>query len=404
MIIKRYFLKTVYLFRPFPICFILLLGVLFACSSDKDDIERSYDYFVEVSRSLDLNRHTFLERLGEKEGSPIAVMLPDVQVRVDAIRYRTVSPAGEQLEASGIVCYPATGDFKGVVVAPHFSISADKESPSSVMATIESTLAFLGYVVIAPDYLGFGSTVNLPQPYLHTGSAGQVTSDMVFAVREHLEQVNRAIDDELYVVGYSQGGYSSLAFAKMVQEKYASRILVKKVFAGGGPYDPAGMFNTFIKENRLDNPATVVLTIVGADYSNRLQLDYTRVFQEPLLSNYKEWVVSKKYTLGQINAKIGNREFDSFIHPDIYLAERNNEFNKLYDSLEKNRLTSGWTPTFPLVLFHGRKDKTVPLDNSQKAYDNFKAAGADVSLHIVEFDHGDTAIPFYLYVLNELRK
>lgn len=390
-------------FFPY-ILFLLLLGSLFSCSTEEDDIhppKPEYEYLVEVTDSVFFNRSTLVERLSGIANTPLAKLLPDTEIRTDAIQYHSQSPSGEPLEASGIITYPTSGLFKGVIIGQHHTIGADKEAPSSTMAMIESALALFGYVVITPDNLGFGSTVHLPQNYLHAESVGRVTADMVFATREYLKNRERPIDKEVYVAGYSQGAFSSLAFARTAQEKYPKDIPIRKVFAGGGPYDPVSMFDLFITEDELSNPATVLLTIVGLDYADQLNLDYTRIFIEPALSNYTDWIISKKYTLSNINKKIGSKRMDSFIHPDIYLPERNSEFDKLYISLANNRLTE-WTPSFPLILIHGKKDKTVPYLNAEKAYNAFKNAGVDVRLIPTDYDHSESAILFYINLLFEL--
>ncbi len=382
---------------------ILLLSILYSCSTEDNSPtpEPPSSYFVEVTNAIELNRVTLIQRLLGIGDNPI-FDLPEENISVKAIRYHTVSPSGEPIEASGIITYPISGSFKGVVIGQHYSIGADREAPSSTMAIMESILALYGYVVISPDYLGFGSTVHLPQNYLHAESVGQITVDMVFAAREYMEKENMPIEKEMYIAGYSQGAFSSMAFAKMAQEKYPNEMPIRKVFAGGGPYDPVSMFDLFITSDELANPATVLLTIIGLDYSDQLNLNYSSVFIEPTLSNYEEWCVSKKYTLGDINRKLGSNKMEAFIHPDIYLPERNNEFNKLYNSLKNNRLTE-WLPEFPVLLVHGKKDKTVPYTNSENAFAAFKEAGVDVQLIPTDLDHNESAILFYLNLFLQLK-
>lgn len=389
---------------PYKLLFItLLLSSFVGCSTEENDFppEPSYKYFSEVTASEELNRHSLIEKLAGISGGPIAGLLPDSLIRVDAIRYYTVAPDGSEVIASGIVSYPSSGHFKGVVIAQHHTIGADREAPSSEMAMIETTLSLFGYVVICPDLLGFGSTVALPQNYLHAESVGQMTSDMLFAIREYMEREVKAIGDEVYVTGYSQGAYSAMAFTKYAKEKYASQIPVRKVFAGGGPYDPVNIFDLFIESDVLSNPATVLLTVLAMDYSEQLNLDYTKIFLEPVLSNYEEWCISKKYTLGQINRKMESNKLEDFMHPDIFLPQRNSEFDKLYKALHDNQLLH-WTPSCPVLLVHGKKDRTVPYVNSEKLYESFKSAGVDVQFISTDLDHNESAIPFYVNILTQL--
>lgn len=387
-------------------CLILLLGGLWACSTEDPlppeppipPVEEPI-YFLSATDSLRLNRSTWAERLDMDGQTALLALLPNREIRVDAIRYRTEAPNGEEVEATGIITYPTDHVFKGVVVGLHYSIGAEKETPSAQMAQIETALAMFGYVVVCPDYLGFGPTKDKPQTYIHAQTTGQNAVDMLLASREYMEQEGRPIDHTVSVVGYSQGGYSALAFTKMAEEQYTEEIKLKKVFAGGGPYEPVSMFDYLLEHDELENPSTILLTILGLDYGDQLGLDYSKVLIEPALSNYKEWCISKNYTLGQINRQLGTNKLTKILHPDAFTTTLNSEWKKIYASLTANSLTTGWTPKVPLLLVHGTKDSTVPFINSQTAYDQFKARGADVELRSYPSGHEDTAITFYIAVL-----
>ena len=379
----------------------LCVNFFYACSTDDEKVfppETEDPYFVAVTNSLVLDRVSFAERLGASSEDAFINLLPDSEVKVEAIRYRTMNPQGVEVEASGIIAYPSSGTFRGVVVGQHYTISSNEEAPSSSMATFEAALALFGYVVICPDYLGFGSTVNLPSTYIHAESLGRVTVDMVFATREYMESSGMDIENEMYVVGYSQGGYSALAFQKMAEEQYMKEMPLRKVFAGGGPYDPAAMFDLFVGMDSVEYPSSIPFTVIGLDYGDNLNLNYTNLFQGSLLSNYFEWYVSKKYTMGQINRFLGTDKLSSFMHPDMFRDEMNDDFKKVYSSLQKNSLID-WKPKTTLILVHGKKDMTVPFLNAQNAYDSFISKGCPVELKTVDADHGDTAISFYLTVL-----
>lgn len=398
------------LFRKFySLFFLLLLGGLFACSTGEDEPvvappeeAPSPAYLVEVTHRLLCDRQAFAARLELDPTNPLLSLLPDKEIKIESILYRTEDPLGDAVDASGIVAYPADGELKGVVVSHHYSIGADRESPSYTMSSIESALALFGYLVITPDYLGFGSTRDLPQTYLHAESAGRTSVDMLFAVREYMDSIGTAISHRpVSVAGYSQGAFSALAFTRRVEQEYAGQISLSRLFAGGGPYVPASMFDLFIEQEEIANPSTVLLTVIGLDYAARLNLDYTRVFREPLLSNYRDWCVTKHYTLGQINHLLGTKKLSDFMHPDLFTSTMNPELRKIMTALEENDLTQ-WSPRVPILLVHGTKDQTVPYLNAEKAYQSFTAAGATVNLISVNADHSETALSFYLALLQQL--
>lgn len=378
--------------------FLFILVFLGCTKEDVPEVEKN-NYFIAVTKSETFNAVTFCDRLGA--GASIdPSLLPNSDICVKAIRYLSEDPRGNQVEASGIISYPLEGDIRGVIVGEHATITSLSEAPSAQMVTIESALSLFGYVVISPDYLGFGATSDLPHPYLHVESAGRNSVDMVFAAREYMASIHRPIETPVSVIGYSQGGAVALSFQKMAEKQYAADIPVKRVMAGGGPYDLVEFYNTIIKTDYVGFPASVPLTILGLDYGDNLELDYSKVFQEALLVNYKDWILSKKYTSGKINQYIGTYQATGFVHPDMFKEEMNEEFRKLYLSLKKNSLID-WMPRAPIVLVHGEYDRYVPYVNAQNAYDSFVSKGCKVELIPVKSDHVGTAVNFYLQVLKQ---
>ncbi|MDH6313293.1 pimeloyl-ACP methyl ester carboxylesterase [Parabacteroides sp. PFB2-10] len=401
-------MRSIELSWMYRILMILLVGGLIACSPEEnggevtppDKIDEGY--FIEVTKTKNLNKALLVSDFGIDGTNPLLLLLPEKQLKTEAIRYMSKDPAGKPLEVSGIITYPAEGECKGLVIGQHYTIGADRESPSALMVTAESLLAFFGYAVAVPDYIGFGATVDLPQTYIHAESAGQVSCDMFFAAREYLSLIKRPVEREAYVVGYSQGGYAALAFQQMAERQYADKIKLLRAFAGGGPYLPESIFDHFMQQDEVANPATILLTIVGADYADGLKLDYTKIFLEPVLSSYREWCVSKKYTLGEINHLLPSNRLSDWLHPDFFTENHNEEIRKLKGSLVKNNLID-WVPRAPILLAHSTLDETVPFSNTEAAYKAFQKAGTSVELHTSKLDHSSAAIPFYLLVLQALK-
>ena len=318
------------------------------------------------------------------------------EVRVDKILYRTTTAGGDTILASGIAVWPVSTDFKGVILAGHGSIGASREAPSEQMHDWMSLLALAGYVVVSPDYIGFGASRELPHPYLHAGLTAGASVDMLFAVREYMEMRGTDLGREISVLGYSQGGAAALAIQKLVEEKYPDDIHIINVTAGGGPYDLPFLFDSLL-DGSLSASAFIPITIVGLDYGDGLKLDYSQLFTEPLLSKYNDWIIGKDFSLGEINGLIG----DGFLSPVLTDEwESNSEIAKLRASLAANSLID-WTPKAPLKLIHGTKDKTVPFACSQRAYDAFLKKGCKVELRSVPSDHTGSIVYFILDLLEQ---
>lgn len=382
---------------------LVLIGIFTSCSKDSNTIEKPLSYFVKAARSADYSKEELEQKVGP---SPSTEYLTGTggdftfRVQIDAIHYRTKAPGGNPVIASGIISFPRSGNFKGVILAEHYTVTDEKEAPSEVMGSLESFYSFMNYVVITPDYIGLGITKDLPHPYLHAESTGQVSVDMLFAAREYMESLQKPIPKEIYIVGYSEGGASALACQKMAEQRYASKISIKHVIAGGGPYNLASSCDFFIKADQAAYPCSIPLLAIGLNYGDDLKLDFTKIFHGKLLTNYQEWFCGKKYSSFKINHFLNTHTISEFMHPDMFLPEMNPDFLKLYVSFRKNSLIN-WKPKNPLLLVHGKTDTYVPYLNAQDAYDSFKAQGCPVELSTTKHGHLAT-VPYFYYKVTEI--
>ena len=89
----------------------------------------------------------------------------------------------------------------------------------------------------------------------------------------------------------------------------------RKVFAGGGPYDLAATYDTAMEEDHTDIPCAIPMIVQGINEGEHLGLDLADFFQPKLLENYREWINSKQYTVGEIDKLIGARALSEIMPP-----------------------------------------------------------------------------------------
>ena len=105
-----------------------------------------------------------------------------------------------------------------------------------------------------PDYLGLGvSQVN--HPYQLKDPTASAMIDMVYATKQFCEQINGLqYNDQLYIAGYSEGGYATLAAVKEIEENYPD-INITMSFPMAGAYDMSGtMVDLMLSKERYVNP------------------------------------------------------------------------------------------------------------------------------------------------------
>ena len=173
------------------------------------------------------------------EGNPV--------VEKRYVQWMGKAPVGNgKVPASGIVLgkksiLDGQEKAKGVILYNHGTAMARWEVPSGGF-DINGIYALDGFIVVAPDYYGFGATQDKPQAYLTYYNG--ITA---------LELLNAAVHDlgleglPQYVFGHSEGGMTSAAAAQEWSTNGSAYPYVNltKVFAVNGPYDIYHAFKEF---------------------------------------------------------------------------------------------------------------------------------------------------------------
>ena len=153
---------------------------------------------------------------------------PVCGVQVVKFTYATVGGEGEGTDASGALMVP-TGTApqcsgpRPVVLYAHGTADQRAEDLSAITNTanpaygtstrIALVFAAQGYIVIAPNYAGYDISTLPYAPYLNGSQQSQDAIDGLTAGRQMLGLLGGQVSDngKLYVTGYSQGGYVSMA-------------------------------------------------------------------------------------------------------------------------------------------------------------------------------------------------
>ncbi len=377
---------------------LLFLGVLL-CVSCKKAPYSDFMLLEKVDSEEVVSKNTYIERLGVSSKSALGTLLPDRKVKVVRLLYNTVDPFGNDIIASGIVSYPASFDNNetaGAVLGEHFTICSNAETPSVRMAAHEGLFALFNYVVVNPDYIGYGKTNDKIHPYHIAQNTGQVSVDMLLAAKEYFASQNKRFPRNVTIVGYSEGGHSSMSALKHIEEKYEDWFHLKEVFAGAGAYDLTATYKHIMESDYTSLAVSVPLMLLGIDYGENLGMDFQTIFKEPLRSKYSEWILSKKYSTRAASDSIGSTKLSKFLNIEELEKQAN-----LKVALEKNTLLrKTWYPRTKVWLVHGNKDSVVPFLNSESALKEFKAKGSDIDLKVIEGkDHLEAGNDFYAFCM-----
>ena len=317
------------------------------------------------------------------------------------VAYWSQTPQGDSLLVSGRVYLPKYRILNGIIVANHYTMTADEEVPSNRIS-MEMVYLLKGYAVIMPDYVGYGLSRDELHPYLHWRSAAQTAVDLLNCMPELLDYYGYSYPKDVVVTGYSQGGAVALGVARMIEENYHQENdwSVRKLYAGAGPYDPAGTYLFSMERNEMGIPAAIPLIVMGLNDAYELGFALDEFFLDPLLSNYEDWVVSKEYTVGQINQLMGSTIMSELMTEDA-LSLDSPQADMLYEVLLWNS-NVGYDLQAPAYFLHSLEDEVVPLLNSI----NLEEQMPDKEEKTFDFDyygsHMEASVPFIQYVYQDL--
>lgn len=325
------------------------------------------------------------------------------------VAYWSTDPQGDSLLVSGRVYLPKNRELNGILIANHYTITSDVEAPSN-MFSMESLFTMKGYAVILPDYVGYGVSRDEVHPYLHWRSAAQTAVDLLNNMPAILQHYGYSYPTDIVISGYSQGGAVALGVARMIEEmQYENEEqinenginwTIRKLYAGAGPYDPAGTYIYSIERNEMGIPTAIPLIVMGMNDAYDLGFELQDIFLEPLLSNYDEWVLSKEYTVGEINQLMGSTTMSELMTEDA-LDLDSPLADMLYEVLSWNS-NVGYDLQAPAYFLHSLEDEVVPLLNSI----NLQTQMPDEIGKTYDFgeygSHLEASVPFMKYVYQDL--
>ncbi|MFO7259101.1 MAG: alpha/beta fold hydrolase [Bacteroidota bacterium] len=315
-------------------------------------------------------------------------------VRVYRIVYRT-SYRGDVTEASGLLFVPQNVQGGAPLVSLQHGTTFRKDDAPSVAGEFSGVELFAsaGYVALMPDYLGYGASSSIFHPYYDREHSASAVTDMILAVGAFAGQEGIALDGRVFLAGYSEGGYTTMAAAHAMENGAIPDYSLTAVAAGAGGYDLPHMLNTILEGETYDYPAYIAFLVKAYNetYSwNRPLTDffadeYAAVLSERLNGDYDD---------GDINPLLTNNIHELF-NPDFLAALEDPEGELEFKGALEMNAVSAWHATTPIRLYHGTADIVVPYSNSERTLESMLNAGSEeVSLiSIPGGTHGSSLVP-----------
>ncbi|SEI49581.1 Alpha/beta hydrolase family protein [Dyadobacter koreensis] len=388
---------TTFLFRKTWALLIWSLLLFTACSDNDNPVEPTPS-----EENKYLKESTFLKDLSKEEitkevaaTSPLLTSYVRNPVKVYKITYKTTNTDGAEITASGAVIMPVSDQPLSMISVQHGTITADASAPSnfqpgSEAASFGTLFASLGYIIVYPDYIGYGASKDFPHPYEHRASLASSTLDMLRAAKELIKgQTAVKWNEKLYLAGYSEGGYATMSLQKKIEEEASSEFNLKASSCGAGAYDKTAFMKYVI------NSSTNSVASYNSLYLWVL-LTYDRIYKlnKPTTYYFKEPFAAQIAQLGISNPI--NVSFSTILNDSFKKALNDGTDTGFVNAIGDNDVYN-WKPKTPTRLYHGDADPLVFYFNSVNAVNAMKKLGAaDVELITVPGGTHSSSITTFL--------
>jgi pimeloyl-ACP methyl ester carboxylesterase len=332
-----------------------------------------------------------------------------VSVRLDCVtEYRNEGAASISWDLSGIVFLP-TGSPGEQLLAPILSLQhgtqvnrnnapskfdpnpdaflneplrpeTDEALLNFLECEIGASLAGMGYIVVMPDYPGFGDNSAI-HPYVHS-SLGDCVRDAVkatIALTSSDQWKDRiSWNRHLYLIGYSEGGYATMVGAKSLTAMPGEAIQVTAAVPCDGAYDLSGTMVERILDGTAElNPHYVPYTFIGYEsiygtslFNSLSPFKTAYAVKLPCLFDGNHWTIQMYKAIpraGLFSQRYAARD----VLNDAVMENLEDTSSPLFRAIRDNDAFRGWKPDFAMRIVHCKDDDVVPVENAIAAYEAF---------------------------------
>jgi len=241
-------------------------------------------------------------------------------------------------------------------------------------------LASNGYLTVAPEYTGYGSTCDRTHCFVYGPELTKSIIDAIFAARTFFEAMGFPLSlieggVPLYLTGWSQGGAGALATEYYLEKDYPDEdynIIATSCLSG--PYNLKGFIERAFA-NPYDFNLTTALYSWAAYCINYFdegtQRPTDQMFVLPIYDQTSSLMFATSCPANVFRENFMQRVLDG---TDIGFCE----------AMARSSYHQGWCPKAKVYLYHGTDDMIVPFFNSKDTYENLKKEGADIEFYPYE--------------------
>ncbi len=358
----------------------------FACDKDSDPIDPTIEEQQLVS-------YTLMQEYPLANLQLLVSLIPDnpyanslrYSVSIYKVVYKTTYK-NEVIEASGVLYLPQNLAEPGPLLSLQHGTAFRKNDAPSANTDFNGfeLFAAAGYITFMPDYIGYGASADKVHPYYDQEHSALAVIDLLKAGKEILDAENVEASGQVFLAGYSEGGYVTMAAAREIEEEPAHGLTLTAIAAGAGGYDLVHMLEGVKTNSFYSYPAYFAFLLNGYRVTYDWDKPLSYFFQEPYASQIPT-LLDGTQGGSYINSNL-TTDLNALFDPGFYNRLKSNEEAQLQQALMSNSFRD-YSPQVPTRLYHGTADTTVPLENSQNTFDRFIENGSE-SVELIVIPNG----------------
>jgi pimeloyl-ACP methyl ester carboxylesterase len=312
-------------------------------------------------------------------------LIPAYDVKVYKVVYKTSDASGATINASGALVVPQSLAAPAPLLSSQHGTTTLKSAVPSTAppASLPEALVFgtAGYVTVMPDYIGYGESGDRFHPYLHAKSLAGAVVDLLRAAKTFCATNNIALNGKLFLEGYSEGGYATMAATREIQEKHAAEFAITASAPMAGPYDLSTSLLEIMSSSSYPSPGFVAFAFWAYDRVYALNM-LGQVFM-PVYGAKLDSLFDGTHDLSTgINPALST-DLATLFQGQFLTDFRGSGTTALKARIQENNLYN-WTPAVAIRLIHCKGDDIVAFKNSQTAFASFSSNGAKRFVQLVD--------------------
>ncbi len=345
---------------------------------------------------VDIDGDTIKKSLLDKNVSGIDTNTTVYGIKAYRIIYDSVGIDGNPVKASGYMVVPQgmpevvekqigfslVSDDHGTIFA---NIDAPTVKPALTMAPGEDSsiifTALSGFVTLMPDYVGYGKSLGEVHPFVLKEALAEDTVRCIKAARVFAQKNGIKLNGQLFVSGYSEGGYVAMAALQKIEADGEMQVAMAAPMAG--PYDLNLTAYGVLSQDTLSVPSFMAFVAYAYTIAYGEALD--TVINEPYAAKLPSLLDGSKPRT-QIDPQLTTKTTGAtgLFKPQFvqqFFADDTQWFRQAV--LENS--VHAWKPQTPVRLIHCEGDEVIPYGIAQKTAGTMQALGAgNVALVPVE--------------------